>query len=62
MGDDAPDVWIQADIVTPMAIRVAATLRIADHITQGITTAAELALRTGMDLRVLVYMAARSAP
>ncbi|GAA0979255.1 methyltransferase [Acrocarpospora macrocephala] len=49
MGDDAPNVWIQADIVTPMAIRVAATLRIADHITQGITTAAELAKVTDTD-------------
>ncbi|GAA0400743.1 methyltransferase [Acrocarpospora corrugata] len=47
MNDDAPNMWLQADIVTPMAIRVAATLRIADHITQGLTTAPALAKATG---------------
>jgi O-methyltransferase domain len=30
-----PDVWQLADLVTPMAIRVAATLRVADHIAAG---------------------------
>jgi predicted transcriptional regulator len=32
-----------ADLVTPMAVRVAATLRVADHITRGLVTAPELA-------------------
>lgn len=35
--------WSLADLVTPMAVRVAATLRLADHITQGSCTAAGLA-------------------
>lgn len=35
--------WAMADPVTPMAIRVAATLRIADHITLARRTATELA-------------------
>ena len=35
--------WVMADLVTPMAIRVAATLRIADHITLARRTATELA-------------------
>lgn len=35
--------WAMADLATPMAVRVAATLRIADLITQGLRTARELA-------------------
>jgi predicted transcriptional regulator len=35
--------WAMADLATPMAIRVVATLRIADHITSGLRTAPELA-------------------
>src|SRR5579871_3734257 len=35
--------WAMADLATPMAVRVAATLRIADHIAQGLCTAPELA-------------------
>ena len=35
--------WAAADLVTPMTIRVAATLRLADHITAGHTTAEALA-------------------
>ena len=35
--------WAMADLATPMAVRVAATLRIADHITRGLLTAPELA-------------------
>src|SRR5712692_1229417 len=35
--------WVMADLATPMAIRVAATLRIADHITRGLVTAPALA-------------------
>lgn len=39
--------WAQADLVTPMALRVAATLRVADHIAQGMRTASELAGAAG---------------
>lgn len=35
--------WAAADLVTPMAIRVAATLRLADHIAAGTRTAEALA-------------------
>lgn len=35
--------WAAADLVTPMAIRVAATLRLADHIAAGTTTGEALA-------------------
>jgi hypothetical protein len=38
-----------ADLVTPMAIRVAATLRLADHIAGGTQTAAALAAATDAD-------------
>ncbi|MCW2880349.1 MAG: hydroxyneurosporene-O-methyltransferase [Sphaerisporangium sp.] len=52
-----------ADLITPMAIRVAATLRIADHISQGIRTAPELADKAGVGAdaldRVLRHLAAQ---
>jgi hypothetical protein len=35
--------WAAADLVTPMAVRVAATLRLADHIAAGTRTAGALA-------------------
>ena len=35
--------WQRADLATPMALRVAATLRLADHIAGGLATATELA-------------------
>jgi len=38
-----------ADLVTPMALRVAATLRLADHIAGGANTVPALAERTGSD-------------
>lgn len=41
--------WKAADLVTPMAIRVAATLRLADHIAAGTDTAADLASLTAVD-------------
>lgn len=51
------------DIVTPMTIRVAATLRIADHLAEGDLTAAELADRVGADStaleRLMRYLTAR---
>ncbi|CAM5491593.1 MULTISPECIES: methyltransferase [Streptomyces] len=42
-----------ADLVTPMAVRVAATLRVADHLAGGVRTARELAAVTGADAGVL---------
>jgi hypothetical protein len=41
--------WAMADLVTPMAIRVVATLRIADHVAQGLRTAPELAEAVNAD-------------
>lgn len=38
-----------ADLLTPMALRVAATLRLADHVAAGVDTVPELAKRTGSD-------------
>jgi SAM-dependent methyltransferase len=35
--------WAAADLITPMAVRVAATLRVADAITAGVTSGTELA-------------------
>lgn len=42
-----------ADLVTPMAIRVAATLRIADHMTSGPRTATELAAKVNANADAL---------
>ncbi|MFJ3906163.1 methyltransferase [Streptomyces sp. NPDC090025] len=66
MGDEdgsAAKLWSMASLGTPMAIRVAATLRIADHIAAGRRTAAELAETVGahpgaLD-RLLRYLAVR---
>jgi hypothetical protein len=43
------ELWGIADLTTPMAVRVAATLRIADSVAQGLGTAPELAEVTGAD-------------
>lgn len=55
--------WALADVGTPMAVRVAATLCIADHIASGHRTAAQLAELTGTNAdaleRMLRYLAAR---
>jgi hypothetical protein len=55
--------WSMAGLGTPMAVRVAATLRIADHLADGQRTAAELAGVTGTDPdaleRLLRYLAVR---
>lgn len=52
-----------AHLGTPMAVRVAATLRIADHIAAGLRSAPELAVATGADQdaleRLLRYLAVR---
>ncbi|MER7282498.1 methyltransferase [Dactylosporangium sp. NPDC000244] len=42
-------IWAAADLATPMAIRVAATLRLADHIAAGTTTPDALAEAAGAD-------------
>lgn len=53
MSDDATgwggELWAAADLLTPMAIRVAATLRLADHIVAGRRTADALAAATDAD-------------
>ncbi|MFF8773516.1 methyltransferase [Kitasatospora sp. NPDC015120] len=46
-------IWAAADLVTPMAIRVAATLRLADHIAAGTRTAEALAEAVHADRDVL---------
>ena len=43
------ELWAAADLLTPMAIRVAATLRIADHIAAGTRTTAALAQAVNAD-------------
>ncbi|MEU6895146.1 methyltransferase [Streptomyces sp. NPDC046557] len=42
-GSRSFDLWDLADLVTPMAVRVAATYRVADHITAGRSTARAIA-------------------
>ena len=43
------ELWAAADLVTPMAIRVAATLQLADHIAAGTQTAEALAATVDAD-------------
>jgi precorrin-6B methylase 2/predicted transcriptional regulator len=43
------ELWAIADLATPMAVRVAATLRIADLVSQGLTAASQLAEATETD-------------
>jgi O-methyltransferase domain len=49
----AADLWERAALVTPMAIRVAATLRVADHIAAGVRTSTELARLERVDADAL---------
>ncbi|MEU5090342.1 methyltransferase [Streptomyces sp. NPDC021356] len=63
-GDgSAAKLWAMASLGTPMAVRVAATLQIADHIAAGRRTAAELAEAAGAHTealdRLLRYLAVR---
>ncbi|MGG8406710.1 methyltransferase [Streptomyces sp. 12297] len=55
--------WAMAGLATPMALRVAATLRIADHIVAGVRTAPDIARASKTDpdalARLLRYLAAR---
>lgn len=57
------ELWAMAHLATPMAVRVAATLRIADHLANGPCTAAELAELTRVDPdaldRVLRHLAGK---
>lgn len=62
--DDAvAELWAMSHLGTPMAVRVAATLRIADHIADGVRTAPELAELVRVDAdaleRLMRYLAAR---
>ena len=52
-GEPGADMLAMADLVTPMAVRVAATLRIADHIAQGRRTAPEIASAVNADAGAL---------
>ena len=55
------DIWALSDLATPWCVRVAATLRIADHIAAGITDIGDLAAASHADadslLRVLRHLA-----
>jgi 2,7-dihydroxy-5-methyl-1-naphthoate 7-O-methyltransferase len=61
--DSSPDLWTLSDLCTPWAIRVAATLRIAEHIDAGVTDidglAAVTSSNTGALHSVLSYLAER---
>ncbi|WP_223281358.1 methyltransferase [Streptomyces antnestii] len=46
--------WPAADLITPMALRVAATLRVADAITEGVTSGKDLAARLSASADPLV--------
>ena len=47
--DQRVELWAIADLATPMAVRVAATLRIADLLSQGLSAASQLAEATETD-------------
>jgi hypothetical protein len=55
--------WQKADIITPLALRVAATLRLADHIAAGADRLSDLAAKSGAEEeslgRLLRYLIAR---
>ncbi|MFF7651764.1 methyltransferase [Streptomyces sp. NPDC007983] len=48
--------WAAADLVTPMSVRVAATLRLADHIAAGTRTTKELAATVDADQDTLARL------
>ena len=60
---DAGDLWRMADLITPMALRVVATLRIADRIREGREELGDLAASVGAEPgalgRLLRYLTAR---
>ncbi|NUS43943.1 MAG: methyltransferase [Mycobacteriaceae bacterium] len=49
----ADSIWDLADLATPMAVRVAATLRVGDHIAAGRTSAEAIAADAGVDAPTL---------
>src|SRR5271157_3111492 len=57
---DQVDIWALSDLCTPWCVHVVATLRIADHIADGITQINELAAASGSDAdslhRVLLHL------
>jgi hypothetical protein len=57
------ELWAMAQLATPMAVRVAATLRVADHIAAGLSTAPKLAEAVDADPdaleRLLRFLARR---
>ena len=61
-GEWRTDLWAAADLVTPMAIRVAATLRLADSIAAGTTTvdalAAAVQAAPGALVRLMAHLVA----
>jgi hypothetical protein len=52
-GESTPALWSMASLATPMAIRVAATLRLADYLLQGRRSASELAAAVNVDADAL---------
>lgn len=62
-NDAVAELWAMAHLGTPMAVRVAATLRIADHIARGVRTAPELAQLVNANAdaleRLMRYLATR---
>jgi hypothetical protein len=52
-AEEGAALWAMAHLATPMAVRVAATLRIADHISEGVRTAPELAATVNADADAL---------
>lgn len=55
MADEAfsEKLWAMADLFSPMALRVAATLRLPDHVADGADSLPALAERTGSDVDTL---------
>jgi 2,7-dihydroxy-5-methyl-1-naphthoate 7-O-methyltransferase len=47
--DWSQELWDMADLITPMTIRVTATLRLADHVVAGATTVDALSTAAGCD-------------
>jgi O-methyltransferase len=63
MDPNSAKLWAMAHLGTPMALRVAATLRLADHVVAGVRTVAELAEMCDADAdalgRLLRYLVKR---
>lgn len=48
MAEELANIWVMADLATPMSVRIAATLGIPDHLAAGRRTAAEIADACGV--------------